>query len=301
MLKKQTYINPICEGADPFILLYNNKYYLYATNAPREGYKVFESDDLAEWIDRGFCLKKGDVKGEVIQGEAFELGFWAPEVIYLNGKFYMIYSVDFHIAVAVSDNPLGPFKQEEKKWLMEEPAFDGSLFIDDDGTVYVFYRKITGEKLGIAGAKLNKDMCTIDESSKKLLIKVKEFEWENGIEGPFMLKHNGKYYLSYSGDDYRSINYAVGYAISDSPLGEYKKYEANPILKRTDKVQGTGHHSFTTSKDGKKLICVYHCHNSLEKVHPRMTCVDIAEFVSADDEDDILVIHGPTCEEMPIL
>ena len=44
--------------AYPFILLYNNKYYLYATNEHRDGYKVFESDDLIEWENKGFCLKK---------------------------------------------------------------------------------------------------------------------------------------------------------------------------------------------------------------------------------------------------
>ena len=87
-----------------------------------------------------------------------------------------------------------------------------------------------------------------------------EFEWEKAqegnevAEGPFVLKHKGKYYLTYTANDYLCIDYAVGYAVSDSPLGEYKKYSGNPVLKRTDKVYGTGHHSFTTSKDGKKII-----------------------------------------------
>lgn len=298
---KKTYKNPVCEGADPFILLHNDKYYLYATNAANEGYKVYESDDLVEWEDKGFCLKKGDVKGDVIKGDEFTLGFWAPEVIYHKGKFYMVYTVDFHVAIAVSDSPLGPFRQEEKKWLIEGEAIDGHLLVDDDGTVYVYYRKIEDGNRGLAGAKVNEDMNSIDESSVRLLIKVNEFPWEKGIEGPFVLKHNGKYYLSYSGNDYRSIDYAVGYAVADSPLGEYKKYDKNPILKRTDKVYGTGHHSFTTSKDGKKLICVYHCHKSTEEVHPRMTCIDIAEFIPSENGEDILVINGPTCDEMPLI
>ena len=306
MNTQKTYINPVCEGADPFVLLHDGKYYLYATNKSNAGYVVFESDDLINWKDMGFCLKKGDVKGDVVKISNFYYGFWAPEVLYHNEKFYMIYTVDNHIAVAISESPLGPFVQDEKKWLLEKTAIDGHFFKDDDGSVYLYYRSTEINR--IAGVKMNPDMMSVDESTDTVLITPGEFPWEEtikgeiGTEGPFVLKHKGKYYLTYSANGYTDINYAVGYAISDSPLGKYKKYEGNPILKRSDTVYGTGHHSFTTSKDGKTLVCVYHCHNSIEKVHPRMICIDVAEFVPSEDStDDILVIYGPTSTEMPVI
>ena len=56
---KTDYLNPIHRGADPFILLYDNNYYLYATNAA-DGFKVSASSDLVNWEDKGYCLKKGD-------------------------------------------------------------------------------------------------------------------------------------------------------------------------------------------------------------------------------------------------
>ncbi len=112
-----------------------------------------------------------------------------------------------------------------------------------------------------------------------------------------MLKHGGKYYLTYSANHYRSPDYAIGYAVSDSPLGPFRKYEGNPILHKSERVYGTGHHSFTTSKDGSRLICVYHCHRSLTEIHPRMTCVDWAEFVPRENGEDVLVVHGPTADE----
>ena len=144
-------------------------------------------------------------------------------------------------------------------------------------------------------------MLTMDEENEVRLLNA-EAEWETHdclvVEGPFMLKHNGKYYLTYSANHFRSPYYAIGYAVSDSPLGPFKKFEGNPILVKNDHVNGTGHHSFTTSKDGKKLICVYHCHKSLTQIHPRMTCIDPAEFVpNPAGGDDILVIHGPTYTE----
>ena len=111
-----------------------------------------------------------------------------------------------------------------------------------------------------------------------------------------MLKHKGKYYLTYTANDFRSQDYAVGYAVCDTPLGNFVKYEGNPILKKDDVQVGTGHHSFTTTRDGKNLLIVYHVHKNKEEVHPRFTCVDRAEFIeNPSGGDDILKIN--VCHE----
>ncbi|MBQ4353824.1 MAG: glycoside hydrolase family 43 protein [Clostridia bacterium] len=280
--------NPVSEGADPFILLADGKYYLYSTNSDA-GYKCYVSDDLANWEYAGMGLSKEDVQGD--------RWFWAPEIIEKDGKFYMIYSSEEHIGVAVSDSPAGPFRQTEKKWLSERNAIDGDFFVDDDGQVYLYYVRFDHGNV-IYGTKMSADLRTMDEENEVRLIAAEE-DWEildcRVAEGPFMLKHNGKYYLTYSANHYRCPGYAVGYAVSDSPLGPFKKYAGNPILHKNDLVQGTGHHSFTTTKDKKTLLCVYHIHHSLTEVHPRMTSIDPAEFIpDPDGGDDILVIHGPT-------
>lgn len=285
----ETYCNPICEGADPFILLHDGKYYLYSTNAP-DGYLVYESDNLSDWENKGYCLRKEDVKGDK--------WFWAPELMYRNGKFWMVYTSEEHLGIAVADSPLGPFRQETKQWLSERNAIDGDFFVDDDGTVYLYYVRFAGGNV-IYGSRLDEAAMTLDEVSERRLIAAEE-EWETKMglvaEGPFMVKHNGKYYLTYSANDYRSIDYAIGYAVSDSPLGPFTKYEGNPILHRTEAVNGVGHHSFTYSKDGNRMICVYHRHNSLTTVHPRTTCIDKAWF-----DGDVLKISGPTTSEQDAL
>lgn len=292
---EKNYLNPIREGADPFILLHDGKYYLYSTDAP-DGYYVHESDDLVEWTDRGYCLRKEDVMGDK--------WFWAPEIMYRNGKFWMVYTSEEHLGIAVADSPLGPFRQEKKQWLSERNAIDGDFFVDDDGTIYLYYVRFDGGNV-IYGSRLDEETMTLDESSEKRLIAAKD-EWETKLglvaEGPFMVKHNGKYYLTYSANDYRSIDYAIGYAVSDSPLGSFTKYEGNPILHRNESVNGVGHHSFTYSKDGSRMICVYHRHNSMTVVHPRMTCIDHAEFVpDVDGKPDRLIINGPTTTEQTSL
>ena len=287
---KGTYKNPLMVGADPFVLAYGSRYYLYATNAD-DGFRVYESEDMAIWEDKGYCLKKGDAIGEK--------WFWAPEVMEKDGRFYMVYVAEEHLAIATSYSPLGPFVQSEKKWLSEEKAIDGHFFVDDDGTVYLYYVRFDNGNVIYMSTFID-NFNVLDEKNERFLLRADE-EWElkdcEVAEGPFVLKHGGKYYLTYSANHTRSEYYAIGYAVSDSPFGPFKKYEGNPILHKTDKVNGTGHHSFVRSLDGKEIICVYHCHNSKTEFSPRLVCIDRASFEANGDGDDVLVIHGPTTTE----
>ena len=283
--------NPLFEGADPFLLCHEGVYYMYFTGGKgkeRPGFFVYSSSDLQNWENRGYCLEAKDVMGEG--------GFWAPELIYRDGKFYMVYVADAHLGVAVADSPLGPFKQEKKNWLSEREAIDGHFFLDDDGQMYLYYVRFDNANV-IYAAKMSDDLMSIDEANEVRLIDAEE-EWETRdclvAEGPFVLKHKGKYYLTYSCNHTRCQDYAVGYAVSDKPLGPYVKYAGNPILSKTETVYGVGHHSFSLSNDGKTLLCAYHSHKSGEQAFPRNVCIDTAEFVEKAGADDILVIHGPS-------
>ena len=290
-MSKNTYKNPVCEGADPFVLLYEGVYYLYSTNSS-DGFRVFTSSDLSTWVDRGYCLKAGDVMGDK--------WFWAPEVMEKNGKFYMVYVANEHLGIAVADSPLGPFKQEEKRWLNETNEIDGHFFVDDDGVVYLYFVRFDSGNV-IWCAKMNDDLLSYDESTAKFLFRAED-EWElkdcSVVEGPFVLKHKGKYYLTYSANHTRCEDYAVGYAVSEYPMGPFVKAPCNPILKKNGAFNGTGHHSFTTSKDGEELVCVYHARPFRDVECPRRTCIDRAKFVSnLDGGEDVLVIYGPTCDD----
>lgn len=300
---KNAFHNPGMAGADPFVLLYEGKYYMYCTVEndekltdhhsfntainEQDGYYVYQSEDLINWENKGICLSKEDVMGDK--------WFWAPEVLHRNGKFYMVYSSEEHIGMAVAASPLGPFRQEEKKWLYNEKAIDGHLFVDDDGTAYLYYVRLhDGNQIYVA--KLADDLLSIDTLYEDCLVKA-EAEWETKdclvAEGPFVLKHKGVYYLTYSANHTRCQDYAVGVALSQSPTGPFEKFKGNPILHRNDKFCGVGHHSFTTSKDGKTLICAYHCHDSFESFKPRRFCLNTAQFVPGENGIDQLVINGP--------
>ena len=69
---------------DPFILWDGNAYYMYSTDFDVDGFKVRRSNDLKTWENLGVCL-------DLSNSWAFQ-DFWAPEVIYHNGKYVMHYS-----------------------------------------------------------------------------------------------------------------------------------------------------------------------------------------------------------------
>jgi len=293
--EKDRYVNPVTTGADPYILQWDGKYYIYSTNAPMQGYKVSVSEDLVKWTDKGLCLKTGDVHGTPTSSE----GFWAPEVYEIDGKFYMVYTVAGHIGVAVADSPLGPFKKYSDGFIFDYKSIDGHLFFDDDGQTYIYYVKVvSGKGNEVYGAKIDLKTLKTENETKLIAPENGTWEWREGYvaEGPSMLKHNGTYYLTYSCNGYTSQHYAVGYATCSTPLGNFEKYENNPILAQSpgNDCYGPGHHSFTTSPGGETLI-VYHRHASATTIHNRTTCIDRYAFVKVEGEPiDRLVVYGPT-------
>jgi beta-xylosidase len=113
--------------------------------------------------------------------------------------------------------------------------------------------------------------------------------WENlagkrwtVTEGPTVLKHRNKYYLFYSGNGFRSIYYAVGYAVSENPAGPWVKYSGNPILDK-DMIgeNGPGHGDFFKDAKGQYYY-VFHTHYSDTSIGPRRTALIKGGFVQGD-------------------
>lgn len=285
-------------SADPDILYHNGVYYMYSTNTSNanNGFKVYSSTDLTNWTDRGWCLTKGDVYGTS--------GFWAPDIIEKDGIFYMYYVADEHISVATSTLPTGPFTQTEAERVpmhTDIKEIDAHVFKDDDGQYYIYFVRFNDGNgnpgNNIWGAKLNPDMRSIDESTLTCLISPTA-SWETDMaavaEGPFMLKKDGMYYLTYSGSHFQSASYGSGYATSTSPLGTYNKYANNPIMQSNSLVHGAGHHCVTESPDGSELFMVYHRHKDLSTTEPRSLCIDRMQFTKDDDGNTVLEVLGPT-------
>lgn len=311
--KMKTYLNPVGKIeniGDPFVLKYDRHYYLYATSLPGSGFKVWESSNLADWKLRGIALDSMD------PGNGWGVGdFWAPEVIFYHDRFYMTYSardMDGHLKIilATASSPLGPFTNVKVPLVFRENCswIDAHIFIDGN-IPYLFYVKDCSENIingihmsQIYVQKLSDDLLKF-EGEPVLAVQPsqawegidKDWQWN---EGPFVTKHDNRYYLMYSANVYDSSEYAVGYATAASPLGPWTKYEQNPILSKDMKigVSGPGHNSVVSSPDGSELFIAYHSHTFPEFPSGNRTVnIDRLYF-----ENGTLKVKGPTRSPQPL-
>ena len=119
--------------------------------------------------------------------------------------------------------------------LGDEKRIDSSVFTDDDGTQWVFFVRFTPTATAFGSASFDSDHVTPIASTLKKCIAVSQ-SWEQALgrvnEGPFVIKHNGKYYLTYSKpNDYQSQSYGVGYALASKINGVWSKSGATPFCK----------------------------------------------------------------------
>lgn len=259
--------------ADPTIFADKGKFYLYGTGS-NKGFPVYTSDNLATWAPvKGttdtLALRRGDAFGAG--------GFWAPQVIARNGRYYMAYTADEHIAIARATSPAGPFKQDTLFALSGTgKQIDPFLFFDDDGKVYLYHVRLqNGNRIFVV--EMKPDLSDIIPGTEKECISGTA-GWENTAgsdwpvtEGPTVLKYENNYYLIYSANDFRNKDYAVGYATAPSPAGPWTKYEGNPIISRhTIGYNGSGHGDVFTDRK-QQMYYVLHTHHDQEKVSPRVT------------------------------
>ena len=149
--KTVTYSNPLnVVFGDPFVLhASDGRFYMYGTTANLDGFKVYSSDNLADWNDEGQVYRGATPDSWTIDC------FWAPEVYERNGKYYMFFSSNwkenpanelenFKIGVAVDDKPTGPFREMYDRPVFDPgyPVIDANLWFDDEnGKVYLYYSR----------------------------------------------------------------------------------------------------------------------------------------------------------------
>jgi len=259
--------------ADPYVFYENGTYYAYGTNSDA-GIEVYTSRDLKAWEFNGVALRKEDTTSPK--------WFWAPEVYHLDGRYLMYFSGNEEARAAWSDGPSGPFVELKSGVLLPGQGcvnIDNHLYIDDDGTPHIFLVEFNHHP-GVYQAKVEKDYTTIIKSTLHDAIHPEQ-PWEciRGLvnEGPFILKHKGTYYLTYSGNDYQSQDYAIGVALASDINGPWKKVDYNPVLHNCHGLTGVGHHSFFKDKRGRWRVA-FHAHWDKEKIHPRHTHIGRVKF-----------------------
>lgn len=309
-----TYTNPVGEMTDigdPFVMKTNDMYYMYATSEPNFGFRVWQSEDLVNWEDAGIALDHRDFEKKWATYD-----FWAPEVIEYENAYYMTYSArayngSLRIAIAKSEDPLGPFTDINHDLVNETGSYiDGNILIDDDDRKYLYYVKDNYENIigdqkvsEIFVQEMSEDFTELLGDPQQIIVPDQEWEGLDGdivwVEGPFAFKHEEMYYITYSANFFGGPDYNVGYAVSESPMGPFEKYENNPILTSdvANGISGPGHNSIVEGLDGETMYIVYHIHTDPENPSgDRRMAMDVIYF----DENGILTVDGPTSSEQVI-
>ncbi len=129
---------------DPFVLVYEGRYYLYGTRVETcwgyaDGFDVYVSDDLIHWSDAV----------EVFHNDGSfwaDQNYWAPEVHRYHDKFYMFASFKKEgksrgTQILCADQPTGPFVPISEGPVTPDgwECLDGTLFVDEDGQPYIVF------------------------------------------------------------------------------------------------------------------------------------------------------------------
>ena len=276
--------NPVFKGwyADPEGVVFGDEYWIYPTySAPYDEQTfmdAFSSKDLVNWTKHPKVISKENISW-------LRRALWAPAVLSANDKYYLFFGANDiqnnnevgGIGVATSDSPAGPFKDALGKPLIDKivhgaQPIDQFVFKDDDGQYYMYY----GGWGHCNMVKMAPDLLSIVPFEDGTMYK--EVTPENYVEGPFMLKRNGKYYFMWSEGGWGLPNYSVAYSISDSPFGPFKR--VGKILEQDLSVAtGAGHHSVIKGAGEDEWYIVYHRRPLGETAaNSRATCIDRMYF-----------------------
>jgi xylan 1,4-beta-xylosidase len=266
--------------ADVTIYVESGKYYLTGSKGGRgpEGFAILESTDLHNWV---IPARSKDSLGMILTKGYHTFGttgFWAPQIFKTNSGYYLTYTANEQTVLAQSTSLLGPYTQK-KITPVDSSAknIDSYIFRDDDGKYFLYHVRFdNGNYLWVGELDLEKG--TVKPGTlKKCFSQTEPWEatpnYKSGpiMEGPSVIKLKNKYYLFYSANHFRNIDYAVGYAVSDSPYGSWIKQKNSPIIHRSIVGEnGSGHGDFFTGLDGE-MYYVYHIHFSDNEVGPRRT------------------------------
>jgi arabinan endo-1,5-alpha-L-arabinosidase len=309
---RRTYINPLLavDTPDPFVLKHLGVYWCYCTGSAStsQRFPVLSSQDLLTWNTHGGAMHP-------LEEEYSE--YWAPEVRFWRGKFYLYYSTGdgskMHLRVAVADQPDGPFTDSGRQLTSDEFAIDPHVFEDDDGQCWLFYATDFLEHTHIGtGTVRDRMIDPFTLAGKPSPVVRAKYSWQlfdperkekggvrwHTVEGPTVLKHKGLYYLMFSGGNWKNSSYGVGYAVS-ATIHSDQEWEqlcdgtrVLPLLRTVPGVMGPGHNSVVRGPDNRQLYCVYHRWDA--EIRGRVLSIDPLEWIG-----DELSVFGPTTVPQP--
>jgi hypothetical protein len=233
-------------GADPAVVEFRGEYYMFVTRSM--GY--WHSTDLMQW--------------QFIQPEKWYFqGSNAPAAFnYNDSVLYVAGDPSGSMSVLYTDNP------KKGDWKATPGILnnlqDPALFIDDDESAYIYWGSSNRWPIRAKRLDKNKRFRPSETTDTLFGLDMARHGWERFghnhmdtilggyMEGPWMTKHNGKYYLEYAAPGTEFNVYGDGAYTADHPLGPYKYMPNNPFsYKPGGYMNGAGHGSTVIGPGGQ--------------------------------------------------
>ena len=280
MDKKLSYNTPwILQRADPYVYRHTDGTYYFTASVPeydrivlRSGRSLVELSDAPEYE----IWHKHESGPQSIH-------IWAPELHYLFGKWYIYYAggdkddiwaIRPYVLECEGDDPVrDPWIEKGKmaradgdEFSFEAFSLDATVFEVNGRWYYVWAEKVgVGKQISNLYIARMKNGYTLD--TVQVLLTTPDYDWERvGFwvnEGPAVLKHDGKIFLTFSASETGAC-YCMGllYADENADLLDPQQWTKKrmPVLTTDEEkgIFGPGHNSFVKAEDGQTDLCIYH-------------------------------------------
>jgi arabinan endo-1,5-alpha-L-arabinosidase len=249
-------VNPLIAAScpDPAVVRAGDVYYLVATtddNRDPARFPIRRSTDLADWEEVGHLFPPGRAPTWAVAD------FWAPEVHRVGHRFVCYYSARHQsgrlcLGAATASSVEGPWSDVGQPLLADQKVdlIHPHHFAEPGVPPCLYWRHATS----IQVQQLAPDgLALVGEPTAVL---VADLPWEGSVvEGPWVVRRDGVYYLFYAAGDRQSDRTATGVARARSPRGPFEKWP-EPILRSNDRWWGPGHGCVVETGDGDRFI--YH-------------------------------------------
>ena len=292
---------PLWQGycADPFVLAApDGTYVMYGTaTGPLPDGRVFQtlvSDDRRTWRPVGGALEVPADPGPGAE-------WWAPEVAYSQGRFWMYYSrgvghSGHQIFVAASDVATGPFVDVAGPLSGDLGfAIDPAPFQDVEGQWWLFYATdvVEGDRPGTILAVRRLENMTSLTGDQHVILRASA-DWQlyesdreiygdrhdwHTLEGPAVIWHDGRYWLFYSGGNWQTPRYGVAAAYASSVVGPWVQAADHPFITSAGTgLIGPGHCSVVADRDDGLIDVFLHAWDpGRGRREPHRLVVDLSE------------------------
>jgi GH43 family beta-xylosidase len=278
---KDTFKNPLLPtGADPWVMTYHGTYYYMNTTG--RNLTIWKTSDITDLAN---ATKK--VLWTPPATGPYSRDIWAPELHRFDGKWYIYFAADdgensthrIYVLENVTEDPLsdnwifkGKVADSTDKWAIDASAFESH------GHMYLIWSGWEGDVNGSQKIYIAQLSNPWTISSPRAMLSYPKYPWERVFtnprkpnsphvlvnEGPEILQHEGKIFLTYSASGCWTDDYELGVLEADANADllnsrSWTKFD-HPFFKQDPKVMvfGTGHNGFFKSLDGKEDWIIYH-------------------------------------------